>query len=149
MEARAYDGPVCAHSSGPDCLTCSNLCSTVIPGGAAYPNMNSLSDESGDDCKRGDQPGGVNGKLEDWSDSDEEEIITEAAEQFASWSFMMAGAGKPIPKQYPRPVGQPKKGHTWDLNSGKWIPNDSFESDDSDSILARDLSVELSGPSWS
>ena len=108
------------HGSGPDCPTCSNLCS------AGYPHIDSLNDESEDGVK-GDLPGGINGDLAEWSDSDENEEIAEAAGQLASWSFMMAAA-KPIPKRYPRPVGPPKKGCTSDYDTGKWLQNDASDS---------------------
>ncbi len=44
------------------------------------------------DGVKGDLPGGINGDLAEWSDSDENEDIAEAAGQLASWSFMMAAA---------------------------------------------------------
>ena len=67
-----------------------------------------------------DFPAGISGTLDDWSSSDDE-APGEAQTARSAWSLLMNATTPAIPHR--RPVGPPKKHHTWNATAGEWMPD--------------------------
>ena len=129
---------LCTHGNGPHCRECRELLSSKE---AADP-ITTRQSRGGRDV-----PGGIFGPLAEWSSSDEEAAAPEPVAPLQVWSLLMKP--RPIPAVvHPRPVGQPKKNHTWDTARGEWITNPLSVASESAGGIKRPRGPKPKGKIW-